>query len=93
MTKGGVMKGATVMMVVRYDKKVKKKSFDFPIPDLVVHSIDLLIEGINSGDLLADCYAAELYNNINNCLHLDFTDEQADELRDYYLRGGMYEDD
>ena len=79
--------------MIRYGKKVKKRDFSFPIPDLVDHSIDLLIEGINSNDLMADCYADDLYNNINNCLHLDFTDEQANELRDYYLRGGMYKDD
>ncbi len=80
-------------MIVKYGKQVKKKSFDFEVPELIDHSIDLLINGINNDDLMADCYMADLYNNINNCLHLDITDEQADELRDYYLRGGMYKDD
>ncbi len=80
-------------MVVEYGKTVKKKTFDFEIPELIDHSIDLLINGINNNDLMADCYADDLYNNINNCLHLDINDDQADELRNYYLRGGMYRDD
>lgn len=78
-------------MILKYNIKVKKKTFYFPIPNLIDHSIDALIQAINTDDSLADCYMADLYNNINNCLHLDITDEQADELRDYYLRGGMYE--
>ncbi len=76
-----------------YGKKVKKKEFDFPIPELIISSINDLIEACNSNDLLADCYMDELYNNINNCLHLDIDDYQADELRNYYIRGGMYGDD
>lgn len=73
-------------MVVRYDIKIKK-NFNFSVPDL----IDEPIQAINNADLLADCYMDNLYNNINNCPHLDITDEQAGELRNYYLRGGMYE--
>lgn len=80
-----------ISLVVRYDIKIKKKNFNFSVPDLIDHSIDELIQAINNGDLLADCYMDNLYNNINNCLHLDITDEQARELRNYYLRGGMYE--
>ena len=80
-------------MVVEYGKTVKKKRFDFEVPELIDHSIDLLINGINNNDLMADCYADDLYNNINNCLHLDINNDQANELRDYYLRGGMYKDD
>lgn len=73
-------------------RKVVKKEFDFPIPSLIEHSIDALVEACNSGSSLVDCYMSELYNDINNCLHLDITDDQANELRDYYIRGGMYDD-
>lgn len=74
-------------------RKVKKKEFDFGIPELLEHSIDELVAACNTNDSLADCYMDNLYNNINNCLHLDLTDEQAEEIRDYYIRGGMYADD
>lgn len=32
----------------------------------------------------------ELNNNINNYLHLDIRDGQANELGDYYIRGCIY---
>lgn len=78
-------------MVLIDGQKVTKKCFNFPVPDIIDRSIDMLVQACNGDDLLADCYMADLYNNINNCLHLDITDEQAEELRDYYIRGGMYE--
>lgn len=79
-----------ILLVVRYGIKIKKKNFNFPVLDLIDYSIDELIQVINNNDLLADCYMDNLYNNINNCLNLDITDEQTRELRNYYLRGGMY---
>lgn len=73
--------------------KVKKKNFDFPIPEFLDKSIDELIRACNTNDSIADCYMADLYNNINNCLHLDLDEEQAAEIRNYYINGGMYESD
>jgi len=79
------------MGVLFYGIKVKKKQFNFPIPEFLDNSINDLITACNTNDSLADCYMDELYNNINNCLHLDIDDEQAREVRDYYINGGMYE--
>ena len=79
-------------MSVHYGKIVKKKEFDFEIPEFVDKAIDMLIEGINSNDLSADCYAAELDSNINHCLDIDFDEDQVQVLKDYYIRGGMYID-
>lgn len=81
------------MGYIVYGQKVTKGEFDFPIPDLIDRSIDDLINACNTNSTLVDCYMSELYNNINNCLHLDITDDQANELRDYYIRGGMYENE
>ncbi|MCM1577715.1 MAG: hypothetical protein NC078_02795 [Ruminococcus sp.] len=87
-------KAGNVKMRVLYDKKVKvKRDFSFEVPDVIERSAENMVEAINSGKLIADCYMAELYNDINNCLHVDIDDEQAEELRNYYIRGGMYEDD
>lgn len=77
---------------LKYGVKVKKKEFDFPISDFLNRSIDNFVNACNNDDILADCYMAELYNDINNSLHVDIDDDQANELRNYYLRGGMYED-
>ena len=79
-------------MSVHYGKIVKKKEFDFYIPEFVDKAIDMLIEGINNNDLMADCYAAELDSNINHYLDIDFDEDQVQELKDYYIRGGMYID-
>lgn len=79
-------------MSVHHDKTVKKKEFDFYIPEFVDKAIDMLIEGINNNDLMADCYAAELDSNINHCLDIDFDEEQVNELKNYYIRDGMYDE-
>ncbi|MDE5557368.1 MAG: hypothetical protein K2J32_06690 [Ruminococcus sp.] len=79
--------------MIIYGKKVKEKKFDFEIPAIVQSSIERLIKGQNENDMLIDCYMAELACDINSALHVDFTDEQAEELRNYYIRGGMYEND
>lgn len=80
------------MSVLIRNTKVKKKKFTFLIPDFLNKSIDDLIQACNTNDSLADCYMDDLYNNINNCLHLDLTEEQAAEIRDYYINGGMYDE-
>lgn len=79
-------------MILIDGKHVKKKEFSFPISEYLGKAIDALVTAINTDDSLADCYMAELYNEINNSLHVDLTDSQAEEVRNYYIRGGMYED-
>jgi len=80
-------------MILIDGKHVKKKKFPFPISKPLDKAIDALITSINTDDILADCYMAELYNEINNSLHVDLTDEQAEQVRNYYIRGGMYDTD
>lgn len=70
---------------------VKKKKLSFPISEAFEQSIDNYIQAHNRGDILEDCYKAELQSDINCALNIEINDEQAEELRDYYLRGGMYE--
>lgn len=81
------------MAIFRDGVKIKKKQFDFPMPEFLEYAIDNFVKANNSDDSLTDCYLCELYNDINNCMHGDMTDEQLDEIRDYYIRGGMYNDD
>lgn len=81
-----------MMSDINNKKIIIKKNFDFEIPAFLDNSINELINAYNSGSTLVDCYISELYNDINNCMHGDLTDEQLDEIRDYYIRGGMYEE-
>lgn len=81
------------MAIFRDGVKVKKKTFDFPIPDFLEDAINNFVNANNADDTLTDCYLCELYNDINNCMHGELSDEQLDEIRDYYIRGGMYEHD
>lgn len=81
------------MSILIDGRKVKKKDFGFYMPEFLEDSIDDFINACNTGSSLADCYMSELYNNINNCMHGEMTDEQLEQIRDYYIRGGMYEDD
>lgn len=74
------------------NRKIKKMELDFEIPELLAKSIDNFVKAHNSGDSLVDCYHAELYNDINNCMHTDISDENLERLRDYYIRGGMYDE-
>ena len=69
---------------------VTRLELNYPISEALSRSIDNFIEAHNSGSILEDCYEAELMCDIKYSLHVELTDEQAEELRDYYLRGGMY---
>lgn len=74
------------------NRKIKKLKLDFEIPEFLEESIDNFVKAHNSNDSLVDCYQSELYNDINNCMHGEISDEKLDMLRDYYIRGGMYEE-
>lgn len=71
---------------------IKKKQFSFPLSELMEQSIDNFVQAHNRGDICEDCYLAELQSDINASINVEITEEQANELRDYYLRGGMYAD-
>lgn len=70
----------------------KELEVSFPISDIIQNDIDHILEELNSGKKanLADCYMSELYNELNNSIGYDLTEEQAGILRQYYCRGGIY---
>lgn len=74
---------------------MKKKQLNFEIPKFLDKDIDILIAANNSTNLTVDCELDNLYGSINMCQYGNcITKEQADELREYYLKGGwLYADD
>lgn len=72
-------------------KKYKTLEIGFEIPELLQEDIDNFLRNLNEkGGTLADCYVEEIRNVLNGC------DETLEEgqialLRDYYVKGGIYE--
>ena len=72
-------------------KRYKALETDFEIPELLQEDIDNFIQNLNEkGGTLADCYVEEIRSVLNGC------DETLEEgqialLREYYVRGGIYE--
>jgi len=70
--------------------KVKKLEIDFEIPDYLEKDINALCEAIEQGALY-DCEESEVYGSINMAMTSgEISVIQADMLRDYYLNGGMW---
>jgi len=66
----------------------------FRIPELIQQDIDELLDYLNAGNdpRLADCLISNLKADLNGGSGLDdLTYEQDQELRNYYLRGGIFE--
>lgn len=66
---------------------MKKKELDFWIPYYLEHDIDGLIEATNTDSSVWDCWWDEVYGSINMAMSSGaITEEQAEMLRNYYLR-------
>ena len=65
---------------------------DFDIPQILEDGIHDFLENLNThnGDL-ADCYEQDIRSTLNCCDDC-LTKEQDKLLRDYYVKGGIYED-
>lgn len=74
-----------------YEKSVavKEKPFSFELPKLLKVAISDFIGACNSSINVGACMGT-LYQEINNALNNGLTPEQAEEIRIYYMFGGMY---
>lgn len=69
----------------------KKLEINFPIPELLETSIEEFLIDLNEkGGKMADCYEQDIRSTLNGC-DLCMTEEQIDLLRQYYCKGGIYE--
>jgi hypothetical protein len=70
--------------------KINKLEIDFGIPDYLEKDINALCESIERGELY-DCEESEVYGSINMAMTSgEISIMQADILRDYYLNGGIW---
>lgn len=71
----------------------KKLKINFEIPEILEDSINGFVKNLNEQDgNLADCYEQDIRNTLNDYDDM-FTDEQLQLLRDYYVKGGIYQND
>ena len=69
----------------------KKLEIDFPIPELLETGIEEFLIDLNEkGGKMADCYEQDIRSTLNGC-DLCMTEEQIALLRQYYCKGGIYE--
>lgn len=72
--------------------KYKKLDIDFEIPELLEEGINGVLKDLNERNgYMADCYEQDIRNTLNGC-DLCLDEEQIELLRDYYCRGGIYEE-
>lgn len=71
-------------------KRYQELKLNFRIPDFLEDDIHAFIQYLNENPTgtLSDCYEAEIRSDINWCDGL--TKEQAELLRNYYVRGGIF---
>ena len=72
----------------------KALEIDFPIPDVLQEDIDAFLDDLNNkGGRFADCYESEIRSILNSCKDSfsELTPEQDEVLRNYYVRGGIYD--
>ena len=73
-------------------KMFKAKEFNFEIPEMIQKDIDGLITYLNNGGEFPDGHIENLRSDINS-FDIDLTPEEQEELKNYYCRGGIYEQD
>lgn len=77
------------------DKIFIEKDFDFPIPQEIQTAIDNLRNAVLEDSLLFDCYLEEFraFVHFNTDGEDGVTEEQGEELIDYYYRRRYLGDD
>lgn len=59
---------------------------DYEIPELLQRDIDALQEGVENDVLYIDCLQDEIRGSAHGCTDGGLTEEQAEEIIDYYCR-------
>ena len=70
----------------------KALKINYEIPEILQDAIDEHLAYLNSGEpiMLDDIYRSEIDADLKGC-DLCLTKDQIQELRDYYVFGGVYE--
>ena len=64
------------------------------LPEYIEDDIQLLLDYLNAGNniLLSDVYRSNLRLDINSSEGYDFDSDVAEMLRNYYVRGGIFDE-
>lgn len=91
--KGGFMKGIIAgaesfknRVEGRGMAKFEQLKTDFEVPELLQSDIDALQEGVENDVLYVDCLQDEVRSSAHGCTDAGLTEEQAEEIIDYYCR-------
>jgi hypothetical protein len=75
------------------NEKIRGLPLDFPIPDLLEHDIQALVDAVERGQELLDCEESEILGSVNMSLMAGaINQDQARWIRDYYAYGGYLRD-
>lgn len=70
--------------------KYKALEINVPVPELLTDTINEFLDDLNNKDgHFADCYEQEI-RNLLNCYDECIPEDIRTELRNYYVRGGIY---
>lgn len=67
----------------------KRLEIDFELPETIEDDIEEMLEYMNNGGQFPDVYMDNLRSDLN-CYKIDFEDYQVEMLKDYYCRGGIF---
>ena len=65
---------------------IKRKEFDFQLPDVINAMIDELDTAVAAKATYVDCIQDEIRALAHGCTDDTITEEQAEEIIDYYCR-------
>ena len=77
------------------EKKIYKRlDVGVELPEYIEDDIQLLLDYLNAGNniLLSDVYRSNLRLDINSSEGYDFDSDVAEMLRNYYVRGGIFDE-
>lgn len=65
---------------------MKRAKFDFKVPRRIEEMIDELEKAVNEKSLHCDLYQDEIRSLAHGCTDTEITEDQAEEIIDYYCR-------
>ena len=77
------------------EKRIYKRlDVGVELPEYIEDDIQLLLDYLNAGNniLLSDVYRSNLRLDINSSEGYDFDSDVAEMLRNYYVRGGIFDE-
>lgn len=68
------------------ERRFTRLETSYEIPHMLQRDIDALEEGVNNNVSYIDCLQDEIRGSAHGCTDAGITEEQAEEIIDYYCR-------